>query len=669
MEESYLVSASESMLLAHGRSLDNRRAAELGELVVLNLSKQLLKQISMLGSCPALRSCTLANNYLTDIAALRTCAHIVTLDVHGNQIQNLPDQEFWRQLRSLKLLYLHNNRIRSVDNIESLSSCPNLAGLTMYDTPLSLQRSYRHIVVNSIWSLKALDNFVVSDEEIIEDWKLGGRFKALSPELYINMLPVPSKDISLENDMKAVDEIIKKINGVLATCSPVLIVQKWIRGYLVRRRLGFIPQLETKRMKLHYVHRGSQERRLSPGVTAAAEQNCGDRPPNRRRLPVIKQPVRRVNSAPDLQPVMHITVDLWKLQQDALQALPEAEIVYDLGNQNQQLPAPPLSVALHGGKRAKDVKLPAAKHRDQDNLEADQKSDTEFGVFGRKAVVYASDPSKDVTITIEKSAEDIRCSIQHIHSTMQAKREATKLRKDQPRARRPADGNHFMRLLPLCAVDKAYENREKYDSQMKSRNLVMKVQADRKRARYNIGEFLGSKIKEAIDQQAMDSLTIERQAQGNILDNSNFMDQVKYRHEQFYQQKEAKRSEHLLAKEFNLHHLSVAKTLLRHDRMIRSQKEMKEKFGLVQALKEDHERQKEFTKCLQEHRQLVLQTENSSEKDTLGSFVLQKANNRLHEARAHVTAMRGQRVTAEPMYKVPVKQPVSKGMQIKHGCT
>ncbi|XP_069594377.1 leucine-rich repeat and IQ domain-containing protein 3 [Ranitomeya imitator] len=666
MEERYLVSASEDMLLAHGRSLDNCRTAELEKLVILDLSKQLLRQVKVLASCSALRSCTLANNYLTDVAALRSCVHVVTLDLHGNQIQNLPDLEFWRQLGSLKLLYLHDNRIRSVDNIESLSSCPNLTGLTLYDTPLSLQKGYRHIVVNSIWSLKALDNFVVSDEEIIEDWKLGGRFKALNPELYIDMSPVPSKVFSLENEMKAVDEIIREINRVLATCSPVLIVQKWIRGYLLRRRMGFTPPLETKRVKLHYW--GSRERRASPPAKAVVEPNLWDLPLNRGRLPEIIQPVRRVSSAPDRPPVTHITVDLWKLQRDVLQALPEAEIVYDLGKQNQPLPPPPRSEGLHGEKRAKDVKLAACTRRDQGTLEPDQKSDIQFGVFGKKVIVYISDP-KDITISNEKSAEDIRRSIQHIHSAIQAKREAAKLRKDQPCARRSARGKHLIKLLSLCAIDKAYENREKYDSLMKNRNLVMKMHDDRKRAKYNIGEFLGNKTKVAVDQHAMDSLTIQQQAQGNILDNSNFMDKVKYRHRQFCKQKEAKRSEHLLAKEFNLHHLSVTKTLIRHDRMIRSQEEMKEKIGQVQALKEDHERQKEFTKCIQEHRQLVLQIENASEKVALGSAVLQNANDRLHEARAHVTTMKGRRVTTEPMCKVPVKQPPSKGIQTKHGCT
>ncbi|XP_075688954.1 leucine-rich repeat and IQ domain-containing protein 3 [Rhinoderma darwinii] len=668
MEESYLVFASESVLLEHGRSLDNRRTAELKKLVILYLNKRLLKEVDVLESCTALRSCALANNYITDITALRNCVQIIKLDLHGNQIQNLPGHGFWKELKDLKLLYLHNNRIRNVENVESLSSCPNLIALSLYDTPLSLQKSYRHMVVNSIWSLKALDNFVVSDEEIIEDWNLQGKFKALSPELYINLLPVSSKDISLENEMKVVNEIIRKINRVLARCSPVLIVQKWIRGYLVRRRMGLISQLEKQRKKLHYRSRGSQENRTSPLVKAVLRHPFWDLPLNRRRVPVIKLPVRRVNSTPDLQPVMHITVDLWKLQKDVLQDLPEAEIVYDLGKQNQQLP-PPITEGLHEEKRAKDIKLMASKHKDQDHQGPDQKSETELGLFGRKAIVYESDPSKDVMTSNEKSAEDIRSSIQQIHSDIQAKREAAHLIKDQPPMRCTGDGRHLIKLLPLCAVDKAYENREKYDSQLKKRNLIMKIQADRKQAKYNIEEFLGDRVKEAVDQGAKDSGTLQRQAQGNILDNSNFIDKVKHRHRLFCKQKETKKSEHLLAKEFNIHHASVAKTLLRHDRMIRSQEEMQEKIRRVKTLKEEHERKKEFTKGLQEHRQLVLQIENASEKVTLGSLVLQKANDRLHEARAHATAMKGQSVTAEPMYKVPVKQPVSKGTQRIHSST
>ena len=49
---------------------------------------------------------------------------------------------------------------------------------------------FRHHVVNSIWTLKALDGFAISDEEIIEDAAFGGKFKALSPSFAVNLCPV-----------------------------------------------------------------------------------------------------------------------------------------------------------------------------------------------------------------------------------------------------------------------------------------------------------------------------------------------------------------------------------------------------------------------------------------------------------------------------------------------
>ncbi|XP_075038010.1 leucine-rich repeat and IQ domain-containing protein 3 [Mixophyes fleayi] len=662
MEGNYLVSASKSILFDHGLAVNNGRTKQLDELVILRLSKLLLKEVDLIQYCSSLTFCTLANNYITDITALRGCVHVIMLDLHGNQIQNLPGQEFWNVLKDLKLLYLHNNQIRMLDNVESLSYCSKLTGLTLYDTPLSLQKNYRHIVVNSIWSLKALDNFVVSDEEIIEAWVLHGRFKALSPDLHITLLPVPSKDLSLQNGTKVVNEIIRKINCILASCSPVLIVQKWIRGYLVRRRLGLISHLEMQRKKLYYQHRGSLEEGENILINTFSSI-----PLNNRKLPAIKQPVRRVNSLSDTQPVMHITVDLWKLQQDVLQVLPEAEIVYDLRNQSQ--PPAHVTVFVQEEKRAKDCKLKVPGQKDTDQREPAPQNDAEFSLFGRKATVYDSDPSKDLLTANEKSAKDIRSSIRQIHSTIQSKRELAHGVKDPLKIKCPGKGRHLVSLLPLYAIDRAYEKRERFNSQMKKKNLALQVQADRRQAKYNIEEFLEGRRKHALDQNEKDGQYLQQHSQSELLNQSNFKDKVNYRHRQFYQQKEEKKSDHSLVREFNTQHTSVTKTLLRHDRIIRHKEKMREKIAAVQSLKENQEKQKELTKCLRNQRQLMLQIENSSEKVTLGSLVLRRANDRLHEAQAHVTTMKGQHITAEPMYKVPVKQPVSKETHLRQGCT
>jgi hypothetical protein len=84
---------------------------------------------------------------------------------------------------------LHDNPIGTIDTLHNLSMCHSLLALTLYDTPLSLKRNYRHHVVNSIWSLKALDNYVISDEEIIEDAQFGDHFCTMHPNFAITLCP------------------------------------------------------------------------------------------------------------------------------------------------------------------------------------------------------------------------------------------------------------------------------------------------------------------------------------------------------------------------------------------------------------------------------------------------------------------------------------------------
>ena len=80
---------------------------------------------------------------------------------------------------NLKIVNLHDNPIVRIDTLQSLSCSNSIVALTMYDTPLSLKRNYRHHMVNSLWSLKALDQYVIADDEIIEDAHFGSRFRAM----------------------------------------------------------------------------------------------------------------------------------------------------------------------------------------------------------------------------------------------------------------------------------------------------------------------------------------------------------------------------------------------------------------------------------------------------------------------------------------------------------
>ena len=118
------------------------------------------------------------------------------------QISLVPSAGFWDGMSCLKILLLHDNPIGKLENLHHLSACECLTVLTLYDTPLSLKRNYRHHVVNSIWTLQALDSMVISDEEIIEDAVFGGEFSAMHPAFHINLCPMLS-------------EVIINLNGLL----------------------------------------------------------------------------------------------------------------------------------------------------------------------------------------------------------------------------------------------------------------------------------------------------------------------------------------------------------------------------------------------------------------------------------------------------------------------
>ena len=104
----------------------------------------------------------------------------------------LPGAQFWAEMPHLIILNLHDNPIGHIENLYYLAASPRLAALTLYDTPLSLKKNYRHHVVNSVWTLKALDNYVVSDEEIIEDADFGGNFSTLHQSFAVDLcIPLP----------------------------------------------------------------------------------------------------------------------------------------------------------------------------------------------------------------------------------------------------------------------------------------------------------------------------------------------------------------------------------------------------------------------------------------------------------------------------------------------
>lgn len=110
----------------------------------------------------------LQRNAFTHFNGLENCTALRFLDISKNYLKQLPAKEFWSSLPNLEVLFLHNNLIQSVASLQSFSAIHKLLALTIYGNPVALRPSCRHIIANANSSIKLIDDFLVSDQELME---------------------------------------------------------------------------------------------------------------------------------------------------------------------------------------------------------------------------------------------------------------------------------------------------------------------------------------------------------------------------------------------------------------------------------------------------------------------------------------------------------------------
>ena len=148
------------VLVSRSTSQDARTAK------AVDLRDLALQDISAIRKCPSLQLGLLSGNALTAIhPMLLSLRRLQKIDLSSNGLTMLPSEpEDWAGLASLKILYLHSNQLASLRMVAALGSLPTLLRLTLFDNALAQHPNYRHFVVNSILTLRALDRHVISDE-------------------------------------------------------------------------------------------------------------------------------------------------------------------------------------------------------------------------------------------------------------------------------------------------------------------------------------------------------------------------------------------------------------------------------------------------------------------------------------------------------------------------
>jgi len=113
----------------------------------------------------------LSNNNLVDTHGLYQLAldlvecpeNIAWLDLSFNDIEEVTDDIL--EFPNLKMIYLHGNKISSLQDLSKLTRLPNLYSLTLHGNPLENTPDYRSSILTMLPYLRSLDFAKVTDRE------------------------------------------------------------------------------------------------------------------------------------------------------------------------------------------------------------------------------------------------------------------------------------------------------------------------------------------------------------------------------------------------------------------------------------------------------------------------------------------------------------------------
>ncbi|XP_076860498.1 uncharacterized protein lrriq3 isoform X2 [Brachyhypopomus gauderio] len=560
----YLLNCSESLILQHGHSTSaGEQPTHIQEVALVTLSSLLLKTLDYIGHCKALRICVLADNVLSRIDPLVECVHLVKLDLRGNQISHLPSSSFWRNLKDLQLLILHDNNMVMKKDVSGLSGCPNLFALTLYDTPLSLQVGYRHCVINTIWSLKALDKHVISDEEIVENWHLPSKFKAKGPQFGVNLYPQIQAD-SYDNEIKVVHGIIAEINRIQAVYSPVLIIQKWIRGHLARRHLGFSGRLCGSVCPWRGLARTSPSAR-----TQVSPPSPGTGRGHRTRQHWAAR-LQKGQKEDDLT-FKKLHVNLSKLMQEDCKEI-QQDVISARSLDSTKLQN--LTVPCNTPQRSATIK-PSG---DVDVADLHPMDTESFRLFGLKATMHLSEPFADILMSRKADGQDIREAIGRFHKQ---KGHPPSIQQPRPPKPRPPTITVEERLIGRCyerpslrlfqEVERAYGARKKAEDFRARAERVAQVRELRTDAHRHRDDFREARRKEAHEQREQERAEVEQTMLRHRARREQEVQLVRQNYVSFCERKRTRQAEREKVESFARQHMmldaAVVRQCTRHTRM------------------------------------------------------------------------------------------------------
>ncbi|XP_056670904.1 leucine-rich repeat and IQ domain-containing protein 3 isoform X2 [Monodelphis domestica] len=547
----------------------------------------------------------------------------------SDDIKFLPDATFWGEMTELKLLYLHDNSFVKLKNMCSLSGCPKLLALTMYDCPVSLKKGYRHVIVNSIWSLKLLDHYVISDEEVIENWTLPERFKSFTKQLSCDITPLLLKGTNYEKEVYEVNRIISKINKIVAHNSPVVIIQRWLRGHLTRQiwKESYARWLRGRK-PFKFFKRKPLKIPTTPKKLSKGEKEK-EQVPKEEHLPV-KELVKEKPAVPEKQvhafykrmgsPIKHriLSAKHRSLLFHALSELRKKEYP-------QQLPR---------FKPIKVSKIPAEEKIDY------QEMDFSFSMPVMKARMHLTSPSLLLPKLKEIKPETYHRPTFRLCHLVEKPEVQIIPYLERVEKKKPARPLCTVDFGPLLSVDRQYLKKEQKRNQQEKIALIAMIHLTDEITNQSVRDYIQERILSVKKRNEEESKKINEHLENFQANKTRVMKEFHERKTKFLEERQQRTEDRMLVEEICNQHCTLTKELFQFDRFKKRQDVMNDKKEFVNKMRETEKYRKTLVKRMKKGRIKVIHKRHIEEKIITHAVVSQKASDRLQEAKDRVAAMK-----------------------------
>ncbi|KAL4429092.1 hypothetical protein ABPG74_022178 [Tetrahymena malaccensis] len=178
---------------------------------------------------------------ISELQQINQCVNLMKLDISSNHLQSLPPNVDFSKFANLRLLYLHNNNLSDMESLNQIFKCKQVVYLTLFRNPLSELNSIRHYIINQMPSLKCLDFNYVLDEErsdiLIADDNQSARYYQLSKLSWPVVIYPNDENLTEQQYLSILYKEISLITTQHRKCSFILTIQRFIRGFIVRRQV------------------------------------------------------------------------------------------------------------------------------------------------------------------------------------------------------------------------------------------------------------------------------------------------------------------------------------------------------------------------------------------------------------------------------------------------